>query len=92
MLFFRKPVQVHFLPCSTCCAVFPGSEMKFCRHHRLDAASSDVDLLLASDTYPCCGARALKFSPLPVRNVRAKGPRLVVFLLSYLILFYFIYF
>ncbi|XP_042881953.1 uncharacterized protein KIAA1841 homolog [Penaeus japonicus] len=68
LVYWRLWGQVHFLPCSTCGAVFPGSEMKFCRHHRLDAASSDVDLLLASDTYPCCGARALKFSPLPVRN------------------------
>ncbi|XP_063604759.1 SANT and BTB domain regulator of class switch recombination-like [Penaeus indicus] len=68
LAYWRLWGQVHFLPCSTCGAVFPGSEMKFCRHHRLDAASSDVDLLLASDTYPCCGARALKFSPLPVRN------------------------
>ncbi|ROT70948.1 hypothetical protein C7M84_010752 [Penaeus vannamei] len=51
-------------------ALSSGSEMKFCRHQPPRRRFSDVDLLLASDTYPCCGARALKFSPLPVRNVR----------------------
>ncbi|XP_071546954.1 uncharacterized protein [Panulirus ornatus] len=68
LVYWRLWGQVHFLPCSTCGAVFPGSEMRLCRTHRVEASSCDLDILLASDAYPCCGARALRFSPLPVRN------------------------
>ncbi|XP_064107258.1 SANT and BTB domain regulator of class switch recombination-like isoform X3 [Macrobrachium nipponense] len=69
LVYWRLWGQVHFLPCSTCGSVFPASELKLCRHHRLDASSScDLDVLLSTDSFPCCGARALRFSPLPVRN------------------------
>ncbi|XP_063878108.1 SANT and BTB domain regulator of class switch recombination-like [Scylla paramamosain] len=68
LVYWRLWGQVHFLPCSTCGAVFPGYEMRMCRTHPLDASSCDMDQILASDTHPCCGARALRFSPLPVRN------------------------
>lgn len=68
LVYWRLWGQVHFLPCSTCGAVFPGCEMRLCRTHRLDASSCDLDMFLPSDVYPCCGARALRFSPLPVRN------------------------
>ena len=66
---------MHFLPCSTCGAVFAGCDMKLCRHHRLDPtfnlSDTEVPAFVSApgDTYPCCGARALRFSPLPVRNV-----------------------
>ncbi|KAK3865043.1 hypothetical protein Pcinc_029301, partial [Petrolisthes cinctipes] len=68
LVYWRLWGQVHFLPCSTCGTVFPGSEMKLCRTHPLDASACDLDTLLASNTHTCCGARALRFSPLPVRN------------------------
>ncbi|KAK7066584.1 hypothetical protein SK128_015801 [Halocaridina rubra] len=68
LVYWRLWGQVHFLPCSTCGAVFPASDLKLCRHHRLDASSCDLDVLLSTDNFPCCGARALRFSPLPVRN------------------------
>ncbi|KAK4296719.1 hypothetical protein Pmani_030797 [Petrolisthes manimaculis] len=68
LVYWRLWGQVHFLPCSTCGTVFPGSEMKLCRTHPLDASACDMDTFLASNTHTCCGARALRFSPLPVRN------------------------
>ncbi|XP_076056153.1 SANT and BTB domain regulator of class switch recombination [Oratosquilla oratoria] len=81
LVYWRLWGQVHFLPCSTCGAVFPGCEMKMCRYHRLDppflesqdgmgtsSASPTSSSGFQGDIYPCCGAKALRFSALPTRN------------------------
>ena len=67
-------LQVHFLPCNTCGQVFPGVDLRTCRRHKLDPTFGDGGDLgglgRGGDHFPCCGARALRFSPLPLRNVR----------------------
>ncbi|KAF2368289.1 Protein of unknown function DUF3342 [Trinorchestia longiramus] len=73
LVYWRLWGQVHFMPCSTCGAVFPAAELRRCRKHKMDPQFNDASDLSAlsargGDHYPCCGARALRFSPLPLRN------------------------
>ncbi|XP_047740867.1 SANT and BTB domain regulator of class switch recombination-like [Hyalella azteca] len=73
LVYWRLWGQVHFLPCSTCGAVFGAGALRLCRKHKMDPQFSDAGELgpltaRGGDHYPCCGARALRFSPLPLRN------------------------